>query len=83
MLQQPSVGKRWDDAFIAWTHSIGELNIFFDYMNKGNPIKKIQFTMEVATDTLEFLDLKLKFDKESIKIFVDAFAKNSSQYVFC
>ena len=34
-------------------------------MNKVDPTKKNQFTMEVATDTLEFLDLKLKFDKES------------------
>ena len=38
------------------------------------PLKKIQFTMEVATDTLEFLDLKLKFDKESKQISVDVFA---------
>ena len=37
-------------------------------------LKKIQFTMEVATDTLEFLDLKLKFDKESKQISVDVFA---------
>ena len=29
---------------------------------------KIQFTMEVATDTLEFLDLKLKFDKKAGKV---------------
>ena len=26
------------------------LDIFFDYMNKVDPTKKIQFTMEVATD---------------------------------
>ena len=31
-------------------------------MNKVDPTKKVQFIMEVATDTLEFLDLKLKFD---------------------
>ena len=34
-------------------------------MNKVDSTKKVQFTMEVATDTLYFLDLKLKFDKES------------------
>ena len=33
-------------------------------MNKVDPTKKIQFTMEVATNT-ELLDLKVKFDKES------------------
>ena len=40
-------------------------------MNKVDSTKKIQFTIEVATDTLEFLDLKLKFDKEFKQIFVD------------
>ena len=54
-----------DDIFIVWPHSIDEHDIFFDYMNKVDPTKKIQFTMEVSIDTLEFLDLKLKFDKES------------------
>ena len=34
--------------------------------------------MEVATDTLEFLDLKLKFDKESKQISVDVFAKDTT-----
>ena len=29
-----------DDIFIVWLHSIDELNIFFDYMNKVDPIKK-------------------------------------------
>ena len=38
-------------------------------MNKVDPNKKNQFTMEVATDTLQFLDLKLKFDKESVAVF--------------
>ena len=33
--------------------------------------------MEVATDTLGFLDQKLKFDKESQQIFVVIFAKDT------
>ena len=36
--------------------------------------------MEVATDTLEFLDLKLKFDKESKQIYVDVFAKDTNRW---
>ena len=50
--------------------------------------KKIQFTMEVAEDALEFLDLKLTFDKECKHISVDIFAKatkfyiHTSQYLF-
>ena len=45
--------KRFRDGiFIVWPHSIDP--------NKLTLIKKIHFTIEVATDTLEFLDLKLK-----------------------
>ena len=36
--------------------------------------------MEVATDTLEFLDLKLKFDKASKQISVDVFAKDTDSF---
>ena len=53
-------------------------------MNKVDPTKKNQFTMEVATDTLEFLDLKLKFDKESKQISVDVFLKIPTVlHMFC
>ena len=38
--------------------------------------------MEVATDTLEFLDLKLKFDKESKQISVDVFAKDTDIFTY-
>ena len=31
--------------------------------------------MKVAIDTLEFLDLKLKFDKESKQISIDVFVR--------
>ena len=71
-----------DDIFIIWPHNIDELDIFFDNMNKIHPTKKNQFTMEVATDTLEFLDLKLKFDKESKQISVDVFAKVTNNFTY-
>ena len=71
-----------DDIFIVWSHSIDELDIFFDYMNKVDPTRKIQFTMEVATDTLEFLDLRLKFDKESKQISEDVFAKDTETFTY-
>ena len=66
-----------DNIFIVWKHSIDELDILFDYMNKVDSTKKTQFTMEVATDTLEFLDLKLKFNKKSKQKSVDVFYKFS------
>ena len=68
-----------DDIFIVWPYSIYERHIFFDCMNKVDPTKQIQSTMGVATDTLEFLDLKLKFDKE---IFVNVFAKDADSFTY-
>ena len=73
-----------DDIFLVWPHSAEDLNLFFNYMNKIDRTKKTQYTMEVAKDVLEFLDLKLKFDEEHKRILVDIFAKatNSFTYVF-
>ena len=51
-------------------------------MNKVDPTKKVQFIMEVATDTLEFLDLKLKFDKKSNQISVVVFAKDTDSFTY-
>ena len=55
---------------------------FFNYMNNIDQSKKIQFTMEVAKDSLEFLDLKLMFDKESKKISVDVFSKATNSFTY-
>ena len=38
--------------------------------------------MELPTSTLEFLDLKLKFDKESKQISVDLFAKDTDSFTY-
>ena len=38
--------------------------------------------MEVATDTLEFLDLRHKFDQEAKQISVDAFAKDTDSFIY-
>ena len=37
--------------------------------------------MKVPTDTLEFLDLKLKFDKESKQMSADVFAKDTNSFL--
>ena len=71
-----------DNIFIVWPHSIDQLNMFFDHMNKVDPTKNIQLAMEVATDTLEFLDLKVKFDKQSKYISVDVFAKDTDSFTY-
>ena len=64
-----------DNIFVVWPHTLEELQVSFNYMNNIDQSKKIQFIMEVAKDSLEFLDLKLMFDKESKKISVDVFSK--------
>ena len=38
--------------------------------------------MEVATDKLEFLDPKLKFDKGSKQISVDVYAKDTNSFTY-
>ena len=42
----------------------------------------IQFTMEVAKDILQCLDLQLKFDKVSKLIFVDIFCKATNSFTY-
>ena len=71
-----------DDIFLAWQHSAEDFNLFFNYMNNIYRAKKIQFSMEVATDVLEFLDLKLNFDKEHKLISVDIFAKATNSFTY-
>ena len=51
-------------------------------MNAIDRTKKIQLTLEVAEDALEFLDLKLTFDKEYRSILVDSFAKANNSFTY-
>ena len=51
-------------------------------MNKVDSTKKFQFTMDIPTNTLEFLDLKHKFDKNSKQISVDVFAKDTNSFTY-
>ena len=82
MILQLLVRKGFDDIFLVWPHSAEDLNLFFNYMNNIDRTKKIQFTMEVAKDVLEFLDLKLKFDKEYKRILADIFAKATNSFTY-
>ena len=51
-------------------------------MNNINKTKKIQFTMEVAEVVLEFLDLKLTFNKEYRRILAEIFAKATNSFKY-
>ena len=67
---------------LVWPHSAEDFSLFYNYMNNIDRTKKIQFTMEVAKDVLELLDLKLKFDKEHKRISADIFAKATNSFTY-
>ena len=71
-----------DDIFLVCPHSAEDLNLFFSYMNNIDRTKKMQFAMEVWKYVLQFLDLKLKFDKEHKHILVDIFAKATNSFTY-
>ena len=79
----PVIGwkKFRDDIFLVWPHSAEDLNLFFNQMNNIDRTKKIQFTMEIGEDVLEFLDLKLTFDKEYKRTSADIFAKATNSFL--
>ena len=60
-------------VFIVWPNSKEELDFFFNYMSKIDSIKMIPCSMEVKKVVLEFLDLRLKFGKQSKHISVEIF----------
>ena len=72
-----------DYILLVWPHSAEDLNLLFNYMINIDKTKKIQFTMEVAEeDVLEFLQLRLTFDKEYKRISVDLFAKTTNSFTY-
>ena len=68
--------------FLVWPYSREDLDFFLNYMNNMDSTKKIQFTMELAKDISEFLDLQLKFEKVSKLISVDIFSKATYASVY-
>ena len=51
-------------------------------MNNVDHTKKVQFTVEVATVTLELLYFQLKLDKESKQISINVFAKDTDSFTY-
>ena len=66
----PVIGwKRFSDyIFLVCAYYAEDFNLFFfNCMNNIDRTTKIQFTMQVVKDVLEFVDLKLTFDKKCNK----------------
>ena len=51
-------------------------------MNNTDSTEKIQFTMKLAKNILELLDLQIKFDKVSKLISVDIFSKATNSFTY-
>ena len=75
---RPRIWKRFrDDIFVLWEHGIACLPLFLEYLNSIDKTDKINFAMEIVSDTgLELLDLKLKIVEDKIR--VDVFTKPNS-----
>ena len=71
-----------DDVLLFCSHSREDLELLFNYMKNIDSTKKIQFTMEVAKDILEILDLQLKLDKVSKLISVEIFSKATNSFAY-
>ena len=81
-LLRPRIWKRLrDNIFVLWEHGIASLPLFLSYLNSVDKTGKINFTMEIASDTsLEFLDLKFKIVEGKIRVDVIAKPTNSFSY---
>ena len=82
----PLVWKRFrDDIFLVWIHELEKLTEFVSYLNTLDPTNKIKFelTMSDYTNSLDFLDLHLSFNRTTKRIETDIYAKpiNSFSYV--
>ena len=67
---------------MTWPHSAENIILFFNYMNNTDRTKKIQFTMQIEEDVLEFLYFKLTFDKRYKRISVQNFAKAANNFKY-
>ena len=79
---RPKVWRRFsDDIFVLWEHGIACLPLFLEYLNSIDKTDKINFAMEILSDTgLELLDLKLKIVEDKIR--VDVFTKPPSSFSY-
>jgi hypothetical protein len=62
-----------DDIFVIWTHGLDELLKFEKYINEFHPT--IKFTMEHSTESLVFLDTKVKKGPSDENLIVELYTK--------
>jgi hypothetical protein len=69
-----------DDCLILAEATTEEMEQLFDYINKLNP--HIQFTYEMSTDNIDFLDLTIHLDQTTRRLEHELFIKPSSLGIF-
>ena len=75
----PTIWKRFcDNIFFAWEHGTDTLPSFLDYLNNVDEAGKIKFTMEIADQEKEFLDLRIKYVEG--KVLADIFSKFTNSF---
>ena len=63
--------------FSVWSHSSEDFNLYFNYKNNLDPTY-----YGSSRRFLEFLDVKLTFDKEYKRMLVDIFAKATNSFTY-
>ena len=72
-----------DDIFLIWIFALNELEQFVDYVNNLDNTGKIKFELTTGTDEgLNFLDLNLKFNKDTGRIEVNVYAKPTNSFTY-
>ena len=83
ILQQLYVGKDLGMIFLLSVHIVLTNLIYVLIFESWSYRKNSIYYGSYATDALlEFLDLELKFDKESKQIYVDVFAKDTESFTY-
>ena len=76
---KPWFWKRFiDDIFLIWEHGESEFIKFMEYLNSINP--NIQFTYKYSSECIEFLDVLVKREGQSLT--TDLFVKETDAHQF-
>ena len=62
---KPFTWLRYIDIFFTWTHGEDQLKIFLENLNQFHP--NIKFTYESSTESIPFLDLRVKLSQGKLE----------------
>jgi len=78
---QPTLYLRYiDDIFMIWPHGLHELELFTHHMNNCN--QHIQFTSEISSSEIPFLDTLVKLDRGTLTTDLYTKPTDSHNYLY-